>query len=673
VKSQSEMTLEDFEKSLGKSENGHESRRKRSRSRDREGHRRHHHSSRDHRSHREHSSSKREHKRRRYSDDEQEKDKSHRSKHAESSSKGRSKEPAEVEDEWVEKDAGPEGHLDDELEQAAEKSMGRSSWMQAPSTDVEYKQIKKKEEPKSKYTKATHQDYDNKIREQETSPMVEKPREIDYTFGDEGSQWRMKKLENAYRQAKETGKSIDEVALRVYGDLRDFDDAREEEQELDRKKTYGHGYKMPEKPTGHLHETRQQNVVPEPDQEYEVQARIEEPAPAALDQTELNRLKAKLMKAKLRKDPNVGKLEAEYNAAVTGSHTESSIVTLNAMDNRMLVGGRKGEVVHVDNKRGRERGTVVENDDMTIDDMVRQERRTRGQGEGVLLAERIAKDGKYTDNLDYMDENAEKLAKHVQKSDINLRNMAIEDFQKYNKILDSCQLCSHEDKGTGPAAPVVSLGTRVYITLPTEPEISNGGACIVPIQHYDNLLGCDEDEWEEIRNFMKSLTRMYHEQGREVIFYENAAAPHRKRHASMEVVPLPYSLGDTAPAFFREAILTSDDEWSQHKKIIDTLAKAKNGLGKSAFRKTLVKEMPYFHVWFTLDGGFAHIVENPDLWPKGDLFAREVIGGMLDVDAATIKRQGRWHRNDKRVEGFRKRWKKFDWTRVLTEEQSSLV
>lgn len=267
-----------------------------------------------------------------------------------------------------------------------------------------------------------------------------------------------------------------------------------------------------------------------------------------------------------------------------------------------------------------------------------------------------------------MDENAGKLAKRVQKSEINLRNTAISDFQKMNRILDNCPLCHHEDSNTPPAAPVVSLATRVYLTLPTEPEISDGGACVIPIQHRGNLLECDEDEWEEIRNFMKSLTRMYHDQGRDVIFYENAAAPHRKKHAGMEAVPLPYSLGETAPAFFKEAILAADEEWTQHKKLLDTLAKAKQGLGKLAFRRTLAKEMPYFHVWFEIDGGLGHIVEDANRWPKGDLFAREIIGGMLDKGPGVIKKQGKWNRGgDHRIEGFRKRWRKFDWTRVLTD------
>lgn len=165
---------------------------------------------------------------------------------------------------------------------------------------------------------------------------------------------------------------------------------------------------------------------------------------------------------------------------------------------------------------------------------------------------------------------------------------------------------------------------------------------------------------------MKSLVRMYDSRNLDVIFYENAASPWRKRHAAIVVVPLPRSLGETAPAFFKEAILSSDEEWSQHKKIIDTLARSRQGLGKLAFRRSLVKEMPYFHVWFEIDGGMGHVIEDENRWPRGDLFAREVLGGMLDVEASTIKRQGRWNRGrDARVDGFRAGWDKFDWTKVL--------
>ena len=50
--------------------------------------------------------------------------------------------------------------------------------------------------------------------------------------------------------------------------------------------------------------------------------------------------------------------------------------------------------------------------------------------------------------------------------------------------------------------------------------------------------------------------------------------------------------------------------------------------------------MPYFHVWFELDGGIGHVVEEPDRWPKGDLFAREIVGGMLGAEPDLIKKAG---------------------------------
>ena len=571
----------------------------------------------------------------------------------------------------------------------------RDSWMTAPSAlDIDYKQRRaKKLEDKS----PTRPDYDLRIHKNELNHHLqdladgkklddieseEAQHDVSYKFGDSGAQWRMTKLKAVYKLAEQGGRPLEEIALERFGDLRDFDDAREEKIELDRRRLYGEGYVGKETPSGELFQERKMEagirrsakLPPEVDDLELPQGEVMEEravqTTSMADPTVLNRMKAQLMKAKLRNSPEVSKLEADYNEtmATYSNNSQPSLVILGKMDNRLLAGSR-GEVKPVDNKRGRERGLVKENEDMTIEDMVREERRTGGQagGESMKAAERIARDGKFDDDLDYMDENANKLAMRVQKSEISMKNAAISDFQKMNRVLDSCQLCHQSDKNQPPVAPIIALATRVYLTLPTEPELGEGGAVIVPIEHQTNLLECDDDEWEEIRNFMKSLTRMYHDQGRDVVFYENAAAPQRKMHAAMQVVPLPYNLGDTAPAFFREAILSSDEEWTQHKKLIETSARAREGLGKLAFRRSIAKEMPYFHVWFTIDGGLGHIVEDSNRWPRGDLFAREIIGGMLDIEPDVIKKQGRWSRGDRRLEGFKKRFKKFDWTRVLME------
>ncbi len=514
--------------------------------------------------------------------------------------------------------------------------------------------------------------------------------EVDYKFGDSGSQWRMTKLNGVYRTAEEADRSVEEVAVERYGSLREFDDAREEKIELGRRKIYGEGYVGKDKPSGELFQERKLDVSIHEKQDPSTkptnldQGTVIPDNPSnhtstPIDQTALNHLRARMMKAKLKKAPDAFRLEAEYNQAAEAFKTQGpEAVVLNVMENRMLAGTR-GEAKAVDTKRGRERGLVEENDEMTIEDMVREERRTRAQGDGLRLAERIAKDAKFDDDLEYMDENAEKLARRVQKSELSLKNMAVGEFQKINRILDACPLCHHEDRGEPPAAPVVSLATRVYLTLPTEPEVSEGGAVIVPAQHRANLLECDDDEWEEIRNFMKCLTRMYHEQGREVVFYENAtfaASRTRRMHAAMQAVPIPYDLGATAPAFFREAILAADEEWAQHRKIIDTAARAAasgGGQGRLAFRRAIAPEAPYFHAWFSLDGGLGHVVEDEARWPRGDLFAREVLGGMLDAPPDVIKKQGRWRRGDAaaaaRADAFRRRWRKFDWTRVLTDGQ----
>ncbi|MCJ1400733.1 hypothetical protein MMC11_003941 [Xylographa trunciseda] len=701
------MTLEDFEKGLADARRDAEATKPSRHHTSSDSHRRHHHSH--HRSHHRSEEEADNHrpKRRRRSrsqerDQHESEHRSHRHRHGRDSTKNR--EPAEDEDTWVEKDASePTATTARKSPAPPPPELKRDSWMEPPpASAIETVYRRPADTAETSTFVSAKADFEQKIRENELSQhhlqrttageeaetaaeTLNEPaqHEVDYTFGDAGAQWRMLKLQAVYRHAAESGAALEAAALDRYGDLRAFDDAREEELELERRGTYGEGYVGKEKPSGELFQERkmragvrrgsavhdvEEEVLPARIQEVETVEPVARTAP--LDQTALNKLKAQMMKAKLRGASNATILETEYNTAMAAfaSGKMPEVVVLGTMENRMLAGGRHGEVKEINNRRGRERGLVEENEDMSIEDMVREERRTRGQagGEGQRFAERIAKDGKFDNDLDYMDENANKLAKRVQKSEINLRNTAIADFQKMNRILDNCPLCYHEDTDTPPIAPVVSLATRVYLTLPTEPEISEGGACIIPIQHRTNLLECDDDEWEEIRNFMKSLTRMYHDQGRSVIFYENAAVPQRKKHAGMEVVPLPYSLGETAPAFFKEAILSADEEWTQHKKLIDTLAKARQGNGKMAFRRTLAKEMPYFHVWFEIDGGLGHIVEDIGRWPKGDLFAREILGGMLDVGPEVVKRQGKWDRGDMRVEGFRKRWKKFDWTRILT-------
>lgn len=420
------MTLEDFEKSLadshrdrdrdkGRHEKSRDKDREKDHSRHRHHHRHHRHSSRHHDSHYDDEDGGHRSKRSRRSRDEEEEDreKRHRGKHRHGD-----RETEENQDEKAESVVDPEAG-----------QLKRDSWMEAPSAlDIDYIQKRAEKPPDGPVSRQLQADFVLKIHEKELNhhlhdlnvervpeSIADEPanHEVDYTFGDSGAKWRMTKLKAVYRQADDTGQSVEDVAVERYGDLRSFDDAREEEIELDRRQTYGDGYVGKEKPSGELFQEgkldmgmRRGQEPPHDDglEEKVVQGQPVETQPVQattqpLDQTALNRLKAQMMKAKLRGSSDAANLGAEYNTAMSSfaNRRQPEVVVLGAMENRMLAGGSRNEVKSVENRRGRERGQVEENEDMSVEDMVREERRTRNQagGDGQRFAERIAKDAKF--------------------------------------------------------------------------------------------------------------------------------------------------------------------------------------------------------------------------------------------------------------------------------------
>lgn len=432
------MTLEDFEKSLAedqgrrqeKSDTERRHRRRehrdhRDRSKDRSGHHRSHRSS---HNHRRHSSRSRDGEGSRDNESRHRDDDGHRNK--------RSRHSADRGDDRDHKRQHKPSDQDKDsstqtIVQEEPSRLQRDSWMEAPSAlDIDYvhrpntTQLEESSKPKM-----LHAGYELKIHDKELNSHLrdlnegkaledikEEPtqHEVDYKFGDSGSQWRMTKLKGVYKEAEDSGRPVDEVAVQRFGDLRSFDDAREEETEVDRRKMYGESYVGKDKPSGELFQERKlQSEVPSGPQEHvrdpagELEAQGQgqkmDAAPPArtiqhLDITALNRLRAQMMKAKLKKAPDAVELEQQYNAAAAAmsNRKEPDVVVLGVQHNRMLAGAGN-EVKPVDTKRGQERGQVQDNEDMSIEDMVREERKTRGQlgGEGKRLAERIARDGKF--------------------------------------------------------------------------------------------------------------------------------------------------------------------------------------------------------------------------------------------------------------------------------------
>jgi hypothetical protein len=311
-------------------------------------------------------------------------------------------------------------------------SVKRDTWMTAPSAlDIDYvnRSSAPKEREKIYLSNTTDSAVLESTRKLDLSKASEQDQddeeEVEYIFGDDGSSWRMTRLRAVHIQSQETGRSINDIAIERYGSLKLYDDAREEEKELERRGLYGKGYVGKEKPTGELFAERKAQEEADLKKRYSLVQKAEAEqgemlsrdsrtdvsasGGQVLDATALNKLKAKLMKAQLRSSPDAAKLEAEYNAALAASSNTSStggtkdpVVVLGAQNSRLLAGTR-GEVKGIDTKRGRERGLVQENEDMSIEDMVREERRTRDErgGQGMRDAERIAKDVKFGVSLPF--------------------------------------------------------------------------------------------------------------------------------------------------------------------------------------------------------------------------------------------------------------------------------
>ncbi|KAG8214741.1 CwfJ C-terminus 1-domain-containing protein-like protein [Butyriboletus roseoflavus] len=427
----------------------------------------------------------------------------------------------------------------------------------------------------------------------------------------------------------------------------------------------------------------------------------------AVSPSSLNKLQAQVLRAKLMNAPNAAELEEEYEEQLRKAHGEPGqpivrtrvevLPTLDAHGRLYDVGhGRDDAGPLSGNRKKKEKfetrdpktGDIVrynaDDDEITLGEMLRQERFGAGISDQKSLDAQYAKalmgDGKFENDLDYIDDNAERLARQKMRSDAMKRQFAINDYKRTQKALATCQFCYGEDDSP-PKAPVVAMGTRVYLSCTLTEELLDGHCLIVPIQHHLTMLEADDDVWDEVRNFMKSLIKMFAEEDKGVVFYETVINLKWQRHTCIECVPLPWAEYDDIPQFFKESLLAAEAEWSQHKKVIDFSARP------GGFRRAMVPNLPYFMVQFDYKGerGYGHVIEGTgesaalgeedgalDEGEKGGgdfpkYFAGEIIGNVMEVEPRRWrrpKRMDRRHHKD-RIDDFKKKYDKYDWTGLI--------
>ncbi|KAI8646313.1 CwfJ C-terminus 1-domain-containing protein-like protein [Parasitella parasitica] len=543
-------------------------------------------------------------------------------------------------------------------------------------------------------------------------------------FGDAGSNWRMMKLKRTKEQAEDEGRPLKEVGIEKYGSVEKFEEALAEREYLDGRKSGRRGndrHGRDREYTRHRDDERKnardgrensssgdndrgpRYVFTETDSQQksfkrpEVPRRpsppprnlsastpISTPVPIipqttmpvqieALTRDQLNKLNSKIVKARLMGSDNVDALEKEYQLELEKfEQAESSVQVLPSLDSQgrlydyamkqgnseheALKGKKKYEGTH-DKMTGERLRYGTSDDTLSIAEMVRQERggNSRISNMDMEFANRIMADATFENNLDYMDDKADIMASKKGATEEQKMRRAVADHKRTQDTLSRCKFCYQN--GNAPQVAMISLGTACYLALPNVQELTPGNCLIVPVQHVSSTLECDDEIWTEIRNFQKCLMKMFHEQEKGVVFMETVINLRQQRHAVIEAIPIPYGIYEDAPAYFKEAIMASGEEWSQHKKVIDTSVRG--------FRNSMVPNLPYFHVWFGLDKGYGHVIENSKDFPYW--FGKEVIAGMMDI-GPELWRKPRYHHaaeNHSRQQEFLKSWAKWDWTAAL--------
>ncbi|GBE59079.1 cwfj c-terminus 1 family protein, putative [Babesia ovata] len=223
-----------------------------------------------------------------------------------------------------------------------------------------------------------------------------------------------------------------------------------------------------------------------------------------------------------------------------------------------------------------------------------------------------------------------------------------------------CPLCA-----SGPQR--LSQSTTAFLAMEQQRHaILFDQLVLSPKQHLQSTLYLDDNTYTEIRNYQKTLVRMFDEQGKAVVFVEVSlrdpylrnkedGGTRRHQHCRIDCFPIPSEALDEARSFFRKAVGELVPEWARNRKVMEVK-------GKSGVRELIPRGFDFVYVDYSLSGdGIACVVEDGSGVPMS--FAREVVAGVLRMDAMarafrkpdTYTQALSWLRNQ---------YQNFDWTNI---------
>ena len=407
-------------------------------------------------------------------------------------------------------------------------------------------------------------------------------------------------------------------------------------------------------------------------------------------EAQLNSLGAKLMKAELMGNPaKVEKLKSELERLrevkrLQESGEQTTVVAATSevrkREERTLVltktdrfgrekplqlpstssGYRPPSKAPTHSKKGKREKYFHDDDRYSLKELVEQERMMTAEETHAAIARMASKfvpASSADETVDDMVESKKAMRYDEAKEEERAKKRAVTDSRKMAEAVEKCQFCF--DNQNFSKHLLIAIGMNTYLCAPWHTSLTEGHCYIVPMEHVTCSMYLDENIWSEIEIFRKGLTQMFANRGLDVVFMETYTSVKRKTHMFIDCIPVPREEGGLAPMYFKKAILESDEEWAQNRKLIDTKEKGVRG--------SLPTGLPYFFVEFGRDGGFGHIIEDPDLFPH--YFGREVVGGLLDLEPRLWLKSRRedFERQKAKVIKLSEWWAPYDWTQKLQQ------
>lgn len=376
-----------------------------------------------------------------------------------------------------------------------------------------------------------------------------------------------------------------------------------------------------------------------------------------LGNTELAaKLKARLQHARESKQKTVvnsseGQSDLSETVILMKTDSKGFIRPLKCKDSPEPSGsGRQREKVETHSGGQRVR-YFADDDKYSLQELFEKEKFSTVEDQNMAFGKMISKIR--SDDIDDAFEDSARIKVSAGKVQARERSEAIKEHLRKEKVLDSCQWCFDSKRMLKHL--IIAIGVKCYLCVPPYRSLTEGHCLIVPMSHITCATQVDEDVWEEVQTFRKSVTSMFKSQDEDVIFFESAMNLKKMPHMVLHCVPLPKESGDVAPVYFKKAILECETEWSTNKKLVD--------LSGKDVRRAVPKGLPYFFVDFGLQSGYAHVIEDEKIFPRN--FAQEIIGGMLDIDHGTWRKERyeNFEKQREKVLKLAKLWEPFNCTK----------